>query len=150
VVLRFSQGDVDTAIRRQRCRAHHEKGRNLRSAIEATIGAIKRGFGHDRLPVRGTSMMNAMLIGSAAMVNVQRNQLWYTAHRRTQGQEGRNDDGSSLLFALELFLTLETHRLASLSTQTAPGLDMSQGRRHAVRLLPRRAICGILRVEKPA
>ena len=39
VVLRFSQGDVDTTIRRQRCRAYHEEGRNLRSAIEATIGA---------------------------------------------------------------------------------------------------------------
>ena len=101
VVLRFSQGDVDTAIRRQRCRAYHEEDRNLRSAIEATIGAIKRGFGNDKLPVRGTARMNMMLIGSAAMVNVRRIQRCCAAHRRAQSQTGRNDDGSSLLSALQ-------------------------------------------------
>jgi hypothetical protein len=101
VVLRFSQGDVDTAIRRQRCRAYHEEGRNLRSAIEATIGAIKRGFDNDKLPVRGTARMNMMLIGSAAMVNIRRIQRCCTAYRKTQTRNGRNDDGHSLLPALQ-------------------------------------------------
>lgn len=101
VVLRFSQGDVDAAIRRQRCRAYHEEGRMGQAAIEATIGAIKRAFGNDKLPVRGKARMNMMLIGSAAMVNIRRIQRYRTRQRKAQGQDGRNDDGSSLLSALQ-------------------------------------------------
>lgn len=70
--LRFSQAELDLALRRQRCRAYHQSKPRLRAAIEATIGAIKRPFNHDKTPVRGRFRVGLMMIGSAAMVNIRR------------------------------------------------------------------------------
>jgi hypothetical protein len=70
--LRFSQAELDLALRRQRCRAYHQSKPRLRAAIEATIGALKRPFNHDKTPVRGRFRVGLMMIGSAAMVNIRR------------------------------------------------------------------------------
>jgi hypothetical protein len=82
-VLRFSQIDLSRALRRQRCRLFQQGKQNLRAAIEASIGAVKRPFGDDQLPVRGKFRMGAMLIGSAAMVNIRRIQRYLASRTET-------------------------------------------------------------------
>lgn len=70
--LNFSQVELDQALRRQRSRAYRQAGHNLRAAVEATVGAAKRPFNDDQLPVRGQFRMSVMMIASAAMVNIRR------------------------------------------------------------------------------
>lgn len=71
-VLYFSQQQLDLALRRQRMAQARADGCNLRPAVEATVGAIKRPFNNDKLPVRGRFRVNMMLLGSAFMVNLRR------------------------------------------------------------------------------
>jgi hypothetical protein len=78
-VLYFSQQQLDLALRRQLRAQAKTNGQNLRPAIEATVGALKRPFGNDKLPVRGKFRMGMMLIGSALMVNVRRIHRYQTA-----------------------------------------------------------------------
>jgi hypothetical protein len=70
--LHFSQIQLDVAERRQRCAAYRQSGKNPRAAVEASIGAIKRPFSHDQVPVRGRFRVGVMMICSAVMVNVRR------------------------------------------------------------------------------
>ena len=42
------------------------------AAVESTIGALKRPFAHDQLPVRGRFRLGQMIVGSALMVNLRR------------------------------------------------------------------------------
>jgi len=65
-----------------------KEDRNLRSAIEATIGAIKRPIPGDQLPMRGLFRMGTMVLGSAAMVNVRRIQRYLAREERPTGLEG--------------------------------------------------------------
>jgi len=74
--LGFDQRQLDIAQRRRRSAAYRKAGQNLRSAIEATIGAIKRPFTDDQLPVRGCFRLAMVLIGAAAMVNIRRIQRY--------------------------------------------------------------------------
>ncbi len=74
--LRFSQAQLDVAQRRQRSVAYRQMDKNLRAAVEATIGALKRPFAEDQLPVRGRFRVGVMLVGSALMVNVRRMQRY--------------------------------------------------------------------------
>jgi hypothetical protein len=74
--LRFSQAQLDVARRRQRSVAYRQMDKNLRAAVEATIGALKRPFAEDQLPVRGRFRVGMMVIGSALMVNVRRMQRY--------------------------------------------------------------------------
>ncbi len=110
--LRFSQAELDRALRRQRGRACHQSKQNLRAAVEATVGAIKRPFSDDQLPVRGKSRVTVMLIGSAAMVNIRRIQRHLAA--RAQGKRratelqraergGHDDYPATLSFLLALW-----------------------------------------------
>jgi hypothetical protein len=85
-VLRFSQTQLDVAQRRQRSAAYHQAGKNLRAAVEATIGALKRPFSDDQLPVRGRYRVGVLMIGSALMVNVRRIQR-YLVERDEQQQQ---------------------------------------------------------------
>ena len=71
-LLRFTQDEVALAQRRQRSAAARRSGRNLRSAVEATIRSIKLPFNDDQLPVRGRFRVGCMMIGSAAWTNVRR------------------------------------------------------------------------------
>ena len=73
-VLYFSQQQLDLALRRQRSAQLRTEDKNLRAAIEAIMGAIKRPFGNDKVPVRGQFRVGMVMIGSAAMVNLRR--IW--------------------------------------------------------------------------
>jgi hypothetical protein len=72
--LHFSQIQLDVAERRQRCAAQRQSGKNPRAAVEASIGAIKRPFSNDQVPVRGRFRVGVMMICSAVIVNVRRMQ----------------------------------------------------------------------------
>ena len=87
-VLRFSQQNLDLALRRQRCAKVRACGKNPRAAVEATIGAIKRPFGNDKASVRGKLRLGIVLIGSAAMVNVRR--IW--RHQVAEKQRARQTE----------------------------------------------------------
>jgi hypothetical protein len=70
--LRVDQADLDLAQRRRSARAARAEPGNPRAAVESTIGALKRPFAHDQLPVRGRFRMGQMIVGSALMVNLRR------------------------------------------------------------------------------
>ncbi len=124
-LLKFSEKQADIAQRRQRCAAHRKEGQNLRVAIEAVMGAIKRPFSWDQLPVRGLFRVSMMMIGSAALVNVRRIQRYLAAEVRPIGQERavRAQEGAHGGF-LTLLSALWSHhsqppRWRSLSCQAA-------------------------------
>jgi hypothetical protein len=52
-VLRFSQQELDLALRRKRSADARATRQNLRSAVEATVRAVKHPFGNGKVPVRG-------------------------------------------------------------------------------------------------
>jgi hypothetical protein len=70
--LRFSQQEVDLALRRQRSADARASGQNLRAAVEATVRSVKHPFGNGKVPVRGKPRVSMVVIGSAAMSNVRR------------------------------------------------------------------------------
>ena len=92
-VLRFSLTDLELALRRQRCLTYLQSRPRLRAAIEASVGAIKRPFGNDKTPVRGSFRVGAMMIGSAAMVNIRRIQRYLLQQAKAMQPE-TNSDGS--------------------------------------------------------
>jgi hypothetical protein len=81
--IRFSQVDLNRALRRQRMQAYHLGKKSLRAAVEATVGAVKRPFNNDKAPVRGTIRLGQMMIGSAIMVNIRRIQRYKLEKRKT-------------------------------------------------------------------
>lgn len=85
--LRFSRVDLDRALRRQRMCTCHLGNRNLRAAVEATVGALKRPFSNDQAPVRGKIRLSQMMIGSAAMVNIRRIQRYLQAKSKPNRAE---------------------------------------------------------------
>ncbi len=82
LTLRFSQAQLDTALRRQHCIAYRQSKPRLRAAVEATVGALKRPFDSDQTPVRGKFRVHQMMIGSAAMVNIRRIERYLLAKRK--------------------------------------------------------------------
>lgn len=123
--LKFSEGEADIARRRQRCAAYRQEGKNPRAAIEATIGALKRPFPGDKLPVRGLIRVGMMVIGSAAMVNVRRIQRHLAAQVRPIGEERAASGAKGTMgTAISLLSALLSHhfqppRWRSLSCQAA-------------------------------
>jgi len=71
-VLRFSQQEVDLALRRQRSAEARASGQNLRSAVEATVRSVKHPFGNGKVPVRGQPRVSMVVLASAAMSNLRR------------------------------------------------------------------------------
>jgi hypothetical protein len=71
-VLRFSQQDVDLALRRQRSTEARASGTNLRSAVEATVRSLKHPFHDGKVPVRGQPRVSMVVPASAAMSNLRR------------------------------------------------------------------------------
>lgn len=71
-VLRLSQRQVDVAQRRSRSAQALANGRNLRSAVEATVRSVKHPFRNGKAPVRGQARVSIVLVGSAAMSNIRR------------------------------------------------------------------------------
>lgn len=91
-VLYFSRSQLDLALRRQRTAQERASGRNLRAAVEASIGALKRPFANDKLPVRGLFRVSSMLIGSALMVNLRRIHRYQTTkNHQKEAQQGREN-----------------------------------------------------------
>jgi hypothetical protein len=70
--LRFSKQQLHVARRRQRSAQAKASGKNLRSAVEATVRSVKHPFRNGKVPVRGQPRVSMLLIGSAAMSNVRR------------------------------------------------------------------------------
>jgi len=69
-VLRFSQRDINVALRRQRCTDARASQQHLRPAVGATVRAVKHPLGDGKGPVRGKPRLSMLMIGSAAMNNV--------------------------------------------------------------------------------
>ena len=89
-VLYFSQQQVDLALRRQRSAQLRTQDNNPRAAIEATMGALKRPFGNDKVPVRGQFRVGMVMIGSAAMVNLRR--IWrFQVQQRKENTKNRQE-----------------------------------------------------------
>ena len=92
--LRFSQTDMDRARRRKHMRGCHQGKKNLRAAVEATIGALKRPLNNDKVPVRGRIRMAQMMIGPAAMINIRRIRRYNLATRRANRPEQADISGT--------------------------------------------------------
>ncbi|MFQ5401025.1 MAG: transposase [Anaerolineae bacterium] len=83
--LYFTMAEVSLARRRQRMKLERESGRNLRSAVEATVREISCRLGHGRLHVRGKFRVGMTMAASAAMANARR--IWrYQQAERMVGQ----------------------------------------------------------------
>jgi hypothetical protein len=97
-VLYFSQQQLELALRRQRSAQARTEGSNLRVAIEATVGAVKRPFNNDQLPVRGPFRVKMMLVGSAFMVNLRRIHRYQTAKNHPKDDQKGQEASAPLLF----------------------------------------------------
>ena len=108
--LRFSHTQIDVALRRQRCRAYLKSGQNLRSAVEAAIGAIKRPFPEDQLPVRGQFRVAGLMLCSAAMLNLRRIQRYLSTRPEPSPQEAAMGHGENApeLSLVSFWTTLRT------------------------------------------
>lgn len=87
-LLRFTKDEVAVAQRRRRSAVARRSGRNLRSAVEATIRSLKLPFNNDQLPVRGRFRVRCMMIGSAAWTNVRRINRYLNTRDRIKAENG--------------------------------------------------------------
>lgn len=101
-VYYFSQQQLDLALRRQRSAQARAEGGHLRPAVEATVGALKRPFGNDKLPVRGRIRMQMMLLGSAFMVNLRRIQRYQSAKKDQKKHSSSPNPTFSCSFRLHI------------------------------------------------
>ncbi len=72
--LYFTLAQVRLAQRRQRMKQEKKSGRNLRSAVEATVHEITCRLEHGKLRVRGKFRVEMTMIASVAMANGRR--IW--------------------------------------------------------------------------
>ena len=84
--LRFTQAEAHASERRQRSHEQHKEGRNLRTAVEATVRSVKHPFPAGKLPVRGKFRVACMLIGSAAVSNLRRIQRYQAVQNEGEKQ----------------------------------------------------------------
>jgi hypothetical protein len=89
-MLRFSQREVNLALRRQRSADARASGQNLRAAVEATVRSVKHPFGNGKVPVRGKPRVSMVVIGSAGMSNVRRIHRYQIAQRKAKEAEKAN------------------------------------------------------------
>jgi hypothetical protein len=90
-MLRFSQQEIDLALRRQRSADARASKQNLRAAVEATVRSVKHPFGNGKVPVRGKPRVSMVLIGSATMSNVRRIHRYQVAQRESEKAEKTNE-----------------------------------------------------------
>jgi hypothetical protein len=107
-VLYFSQQQLDLALRRQRSTQARTEGCHLRVAVEATVGALKRPFHNDQLPVRGPFRVKMMLVGSAFMVNLRRIHRYQTTLNHRKDDQKRQDTSSNPSFSLSFGRQIRT------------------------------------------
>ena len=86
-VLRFSQQEVDLALRRQRSADARATGQNLRAAVEATVRSLKHPFANGKVPVRGRPRVSMVVIESAAMSNLRRIHRYLIERKRAREAE---------------------------------------------------------------
>ena len=99
-VLRFSQQEVDLALRRQRSVEARASGQNLRSAVEATVRSVKHPFDNGKVPVRGQPRVGMVVLASAAMSNLRRIHRFLAEKSAQEAEKGsqrgtRNDTDES-------------------------------------------------------
>jgi hypothetical protein len=107
-VLRFSQPNVDLALRRQRSAEAKASGQNLRSAVEATVRSVKHPFGNGKVPVRGQARVSMVVLASAAMSNLRRIHRFLAEKAAQEARKSRqrrkkvdtSESGSSLFASL--------------------------------------------------
>ena len=93
-ILRFDQQQVNVAHRRKNQRRAKASGRNLRSAVEATVRSVKHPFGNHKLPVRGHIRVSLTMVAAAAMVNVRR--IWSYQMSKNEVQAVQNGVNTAL------------------------------------------------------
>jgi len=111
-VLRFSQQELDLALRRQRSAAARASGQNLRAAVEATVRSVKHPFGNAKVPVRGKSRVSMLMLGSAAMSNVRRIHRYQTDQKeaeKTERATQKQSESSQKLPVVFLFASFLSH-----------------------------------------
>jgi len=84
-VLYFTLAQVELARRRQRMLLEKQSGRNLRSAVEASVREISCRLGHGKLRVRGKFRVGMTMLASAAMTNARR--IW--RYQQAQARDAR-------------------------------------------------------------
>jgi hypothetical protein len=99
-VLRFSQQNVDLALRRQRSAEARASGQNLRSAVEATVRSVKHPFDDGKVPVRGQPRVSMVVLASAVMSNLRRIHRFLTEKSAQEAEKGsqrgtKTDTGES-------------------------------------------------------
>jgi len=99
-VLRFSQQNVDLALRRQRSAEARASGQNLRPAVEATVRSLKHPFGNGKVPVRGQPRVSMVVLASAAMSNLRRIHRFLAEKSAQEAEKGhqrgtKTDTGES-------------------------------------------------------
>jgi hypothetical protein len=102
-VLRFSQQEVDLALRRQRSAEARASGQNLRPAVEATVRSVKHPFDAGKVPVRGQPRVSMVVLASAAMSNLRRIHRFLAEKPAQEAEKGHqrgteDDTGESGFF----------------------------------------------------
>jgi hypothetical protein len=121
-VLRFSQQDVNVALRRQRCSDARTSKQHLRPAVEATVRAVKHPFGNGQVPVRGKPRVSMVMIGAAAMNNVRQINRYQKSQNQAKSQAQNPDRRSreQLLSPFFVFLRSLFHSCLGLPTLLRP------------------------------
>ncbi len=112
--LYFTLAQVDLARRRQRMLLEKQSGRNLRSAVEASVREISCRLGHGKLRVRGKFRVGITMLASAAMTNARR--IW--RYQQAQARDTRKQ------------LAMQAHELAVQNEGNVPtsiGIGSKQG-----------------------
>jgi hypothetical protein len=94
--LYFMDYRLRVTLRRQQNAVFMKTKQNLRSAVEATVRAVKHPFPKGKLPVRGRFRIFCMLIGSATMNNVRQIQRHLARQIRSKTESrGKNPSQNS-------------------------------------------------------
>ena len=102
-VLRFSQHQVDLALRRQRSAQARASGQDLRAAIEATVRSVKHPFGNGKVPVRGKPRVSMVMLGSALMSNLRRIHRYLVDQNRPSKAEKAAEERAESIHAQPAF-----------------------------------------------
>jgi len=122
--VRFTQAEAHTSERRRHSQTQQKEGRNLRTAVEATVRSIKHPFPAGKLPVRGKFRVACLLIGSAAVSNVRRIQRYLQAKAKDERSQGEapSAEKSTRKQAGDSFFAFISITLAALTGLVRPKL----------------------------
>ena len=119
--LHFTQIEARAAERRRTSQDNAQDRLNFRSAVEYSVRSLKHPFPAGKLPVRGKFRVACMMIGSAAMTNVQRIQR-YTVAKIKAAQAILNEKDQQVASQDSFFATLERFLAGWLFPQPAHAL----------------------------